>query len=157
MLIKTIFFAVLIVIPIKFFLVEPYRVPDNSMSPGMRKGDIVLINKFSSFGASYKRNDIILLRDSNDPAHKALRRVIGLPTEQITVNDGILKIKGEKEITRELPLFGSIVSSLKDKGALDAHEYFIASNTDLEVPIGMIDERFILGKPFMKVWPPKFI
>lgn len=95
----------------------------------------------------------MLIRNDKEPGNKFLRRLIGLHNERVIINDGILTVRGESGIVKELPLFGHVFSSLKDIGNLDAHEYFVIGDTNLENGSGMIDERNIIGKPLYKIWP----
>jgi signal peptidase I len=153
MVLKILLLGLIIVVPIHYFLVQPFIVPDDVMSPKYRKGDILLIDRISYFRNLFSRDDIVLVRNDKEPGNKFLRRLIGMPNERVIINDGILTIRGDGKLMKELPLFGSVFSSLKDIGDLDAHEYFIIGDTSLENGSGMIDERNIVGKPLYKLWP----
>lgn len=153
---KILVLGAIIVVPIHYFLLQPYVVRDNAMSPFFKKGDIILVSRIPYFTDDFRRGDIIVFRGSNNRSIKHIRRIIGLPGERISINDGILSIKNNDEkIVKELPLFGSVLSSLYDIGGLDAHEYYILGDSSFERPIGILDMRFIIGTPIIKIWPIK--
>ena len=146
-ILKILVFAAFFALLIHIFFLSPYWVEDNGMLPRYRKGDIILINRLPSYSQVYKRGDVVIFRDANDYSRAFIRRIIGLPGERIIINDGILRIYGTDKIIDELPVFGNVSSSLQDIGALDAHEYFVLGDSDHENNVGLIDRRFILGKP----------
>ncbi|MDA1334681.1 MAG: signal peptidase I [bacterium] len=154
----TISFAYILTIPVRYFLLTPFYVPDSSMSPKFESGDLVLVNRLAYFSRKFRREEVIVFRDQADRTDRYMRRIIGLPMERVVINDGILSIRNNDDYKiKELPAFGTVIAGLEDIGALDAHEYFVVSNTTLESPSGMIDERFIIGVPIITVWPPKNI
>jgi len=149
---KIALFAAIITIPIHAFLVQPFVVPDNALSPEYKKGDVILVNRLAWLGSPFGREEVVVFRNRSTRGDRHIRRIRGLPLERVTVNDGILAIQGEAEAVFELPLFGSVVSSLADKGRLDENEYFIVSDNGITEVDGIVDERFILGKPLLKIW-----
>ena len=145
--IAAIIFAAIVVIPIHYFFIQPFVVPDSSMTPNFRKGDVVLINRIPYFTQRFIRGDLIVFRSQEREKMRHLRRIIGLPGERIRLNDGILSINAKAESLAFLP------TSIKDIGNLDAHEYFVISDGDFKEPIGLIDQRFIIGKPLIRIYP----
>jgi len=88
--------VVLIVLLLRSFLVEPFRIPSGSMMPTLLIGDFILVNKFS-YGvrlpvtntkifelATPKRGDIVVFRYPKNPSIDYIKRVIGLPGDKIT-------------------------------------------------------------------------
>lgn len=145
-------FAIIFAIITHFFLIQTYIVPDNAMAPDYKRGDIILINRIPYFLDNFKRYDLIVYR-KNDNKTLYLRRIIGLPYERIIVNDGILSIKSSNEIIDELPLFGNTFKSILDQGNLDENEFFVLSSTHNDLGEGIVDKRFMIGKPILKLWP----
>jgi signal peptidase I len=101
------FFPVLfLVLILRSFLVEPFRIPSGSMKPTLLEGDLIVVNKFS-YGirlpitgtkliaiGNPKRGDIIVFRhfDNKD----LIKRVVGLPGDRIQYIDGNLYINGKQ-------------------------------------------------------------
>jgi len=99
-----------IVLGLRSFLVEPFRIPSGSMMPTLLIGDFILVNKFS-YGIRLpvvnlkiieigkpKRGDVIVFRYPKDPTTPYIKRVVGLPGDQIEYNQvtKMLYINGEQ-------------------------------------------------------------
>jgi signal peptidase I len=92
---RSFFPVVLIVLLLRSFLVEPFRIPSGSMMPTLLIGDFILVNKFT-YGIRLpvlhqkvielnepKRGDIVVFRFPKDPSVDYIKRVIGLPGDKI--------------------------------------------------------------------------
>ena len=102
------FFPVfLIVLILRSFLVEPFRIPSGSMMPTLLIGDFILVNKFS-YGirlpvtdlkifeiGSPARGDVVVFRYPEDPSTPFIKRVVGLPGDEIGYYDKTLYINGK--------------------------------------------------------------
>jgi len=97
----------LVVLVIRGFIVEPFKIPSGSMLPTLEVGDFILVNKFSygirspigyskliDLGAP-KRGDVIVFRYPEDPSIDYIKRVIGLPGDRITYKGHKLYVNGE--------------------------------------------------------------
>ena len=105
------FFPVLLLILLfRSFLAEPFKIPSGSMMPTLLVGDFILVNKFAyglrlpvlntkilSVGEP-KRGDVFVFRYPENPKEDYIKRVIGLPGDEITYRNKTLFING-KEIT----------------------------------------------------------
>ncbi len=102
------FFPVLIVVLLlRAFVVEPFRIPSKSMVPALLVGDFILVNKFSYglrlpvFHTEFvdlgepERGDVMVFRYPPNPTRDYIKRVIGLPGDQITYRDDRLYINGD--------------------------------------------------------------
>lgn len=101
------FFPVLfIVLLLRSFLVEPFRIPSGSMMPTLLIGDFILVNKFA-YGVRLpvihkkivelgepKRGDIVVFRFPKDPSVDYIKRVIGLPGDRVVYHNKQLSING---------------------------------------------------------------
>ena len=102
------FFPVfLIVLLLRSFLFEPFRIPSDSMTPTLLHGDFILVNKFNygirlpvlnkkiiSLGAP-ARGDIVVFRYPENPKIPYIKRVIGVPGDHVVYRDKKLTINGE--------------------------------------------------------------
>lgn len=92
---RSLFPVFLIVLVLRSFLVEPFRIPSGSMMPTLLIGDFILVNKFS-YGIRLpvvnikiidlwepQRGDIVVFRYPKDPKIPFIKRVIGLPGDQV--------------------------------------------------------------------------
>lgn len=102
------FFPVLfIVLIIRSFIAEPFRIPSSSMMPTLLIGDFILVNKFSyglrfpAFNFKFldvgepERGDVAVFRYPEDPSDDYIKRVIGLPGDEITYRNRVLYINNE--------------------------------------------------------------
>ena len=101
------FFPVLLfVLIIRSFVFEPFRIPSGSMEPTLLQGDFIFVKKYSyglrlpvtetkiiEIGAP-KRGDVVVFRLPSDPSINYIKRVVGLPGDEITYDDHRLMING---------------------------------------------------------------
>ncbi len=99
--------VVFIVLLLRSFLFEPFRIPSGSMMPTLLIGDFILVNKFA-YGVRLPvlnqkmvevgepvRGDIVVFRFPKDPTVDYIKRVIGLPGDRISYYDKQLFINGQ--------------------------------------------------------------
>jgi signal peptidase I len=97
---------VLIVLLLRSFLAEPFRIPSGSMMPTLLVGDFILVNKFT-YGIRLpvlnkkiielnepKRGDIVVFRYPKQPSVDYIKRIIGLPGDKIAYYDKKLHVNG---------------------------------------------------------------
>jgi signal peptidase I len=104
---KSFFPVLLVVLILRGFLFEPFRIPSGSMMPTLLVGDFILVNKFSyglrvpviqtrlTDGNKPKRGDVAVFRFPRDESLDYIKRVIGLPGDHIGYYNRRLKINGE--------------------------------------------------------------
>ena len=104
---RAIFWAAVIALAIRSFVVEPFKIPSGSMIPTLLVGDYVLVNKFA-YGVRLpftgqllipvgtpQRGDVMVFRFPDDPSQDFIKRVIGLPGDKIEIRDRRLTINGK--------------------------------------------------------------
>jgi signal peptidase I len=103
---RSFFPVILLVLVLRSFLFEPFRIPSASMMPNLVDGDFIFVNKFAyglrlpvvntkvlSIGVP-NRGDVIVFRLPSDPSTHYIKRLIGLPGDHIVVHDNRLIING---------------------------------------------------------------
>lgn len=98
--------VLLIVLILRSFIAEPFRIPSGSMMPTLLHGDFILVNKFTyglRLPVSHKkvwsnklpeRGDVAVFRFPSNPSVDYIKRVIGLPGDTITYKDKQISING---------------------------------------------------------------
>ncbi len=112
---KSFFPVILAVLVLRSFVVEPFRIPSESMLPTLLNGDFILVNKFS-YGLRLpvlnakvlgdgqpQRGDVVVFRYPREPAVAYIKRVIGLPGDRLTYRDKQLSINGQPVALTALP------------------------------------------------------
>ena len=111
---RSLFPVILIVLLVRSFLAEPFRIPSSSMMPTLLIGDFILVNKFA-YGLRLpvldtkivpvddpERGDVVVFRYPRDPSQDYIKRVVGLPGDEIVYRDKTLWINGEQVRTELL-------------------------------------------------------
>ena len=102
------FFPVLaVVLVLRSFVAEPFRIPSSSMMPTLLIGDFILVNKFT-YGIRLpinnrkvielgepKRGDVVVFRPPQHPDQDWIKRVVGLPGDVISFRGDTLYVNGE--------------------------------------------------------------
>lgn len=128
---RSFFPIVLIVLVLRSFLVEPFRIPSASMMPTLLIGDFILVNKFA-YGVRLpvldtkiipvgepKRGDVVVFRFPNDPSLDYIKRVIGLPGDTIKYIGKQLYINGEKVKRTRLGRYQGVGQGDEMTGAIE--------------------------------------
>src|SRR6266567_1859529 len=103
---KSFFPVLLIVFLLRSFVAEPFKIPSSSMRPTLEVGDFILVNKFA-YGirlpiiekkiiatSEPQRGDVIVFRYPINPSQDFIKRVIGLPGDQVVYQDKRLTVNG---------------------------------------------------------------
>src|SRR6476469_9477475 len=108
---KSFFPVILVVFLLRSFLVEPFKIPSGSMLPTLLVGDFILVNKYT-YGIrlpvinvkvldvnSPQRGEVMVFRYPRDPSLDYIKRVIGVPGDEVSYQNRKLTING-----REVPV-----------------------------------------------------
>jgi len=103
---RSLFPVILFVLIIRSFVIEPFRIPSESMMPGLVDGDFIVVNKFAyglrlpvinskvlSTGRP-QRGDVIVFRLPRDPSINYIKRLVGLPGDHVTVRNNQVFVNG---------------------------------------------------------------
>jgi signal peptidase I len=118
--------VILVVLVIRSFLLEPFRIPSDSMMPTLFDGDFIFVNKYA-YGlrlpvtntkiieiGTPKRGDVIVFRLPTDPSINYIKRLVGLPGDHVVVHNNQVFING------------TLMQQTLDGKYSDTHGYFDA-------------------------------
>lgn len=88
--------ALIVVIPIRVLVAEPFVVSGNSMVPTFENGNYLIIDKISYKLGDPKRDDVVVFRYPNDKTKFFIKRVIGLPNETIDIRGSLVTITNKE-------------------------------------------------------------
>jgi signal peptidase I len=107
--------VILVVFLLRSFLFEPFKIPSGSMLPTLESGDLILVNKFN-YGVRLPvinkkiiangdpaRGDVIVFRYPPDPRIDYIKRVVGLPGDEVAWLNKTLTINGKVVASTPLP------------------------------------------------------
>jgi signal peptidase I len=96
-----------VVLILRAFVFEPFRIPSDSMMPTLLDGDFIIVNKYSyglrlpvlnrkfvSIGEP-QRGDVVVFRYPVDPSINYIKRLVGLPGDEVVVKDDRLYVNGK--------------------------------------------------------------
>ncbi len=82
-----------VVVLIRTFLVSPFQVEGNSMISTLEDKEYIIINKLAYYIGEPKRGDIVVLRPPADSSRFYVKRVIGIPGDEVVLRDGHVMVK----------------------------------------------------------------
>ena len=173
----TIVGAVAIVLAIKAWVVNPYRIPTSSMEPRLhcaapgpgclaRFSDRVLANRFIYHFTDPERGDIVVFNtppraeQQCPPAGTFVKRIIALPGETWEQRDGVVFINGRKLIEPYIPPGRRDFETYEPQKIPD-HAYFVMGDNRTQScdsrRWGTVPRQNMIGKVFATYWPPNRI
>jgi signal peptidase I len=160
---QTFVLALAIVIPIRFFLFQPFIVNGASMEPTFKNGEYLLIDEISYKLKGPKRGDVIVFKYPKDPSYFYIKRIIGLPGETVEIEDQKVKIYNYDfptgRVLNESYIKGLTMSPLKI--VLDKNQYFVLGDnrehSSDSRAFGAVPKKNIVGKAWIAIYPTKGI
>ncbi|KKT41002.1 MAG: Signal peptidase I [Candidatus Giovannonibacteria bacterium GW2011_GWA2_44_13b] len=159
--IKVVVIALLIVIPIRTWIAQPFIVDGASMVPNYHSGEYLIIDEISYAFNPPKRGEAIVFRYPVNPSEYFIKRIIGLPGESVTIRNGIITIKQEgsdKTFVLSEPYIPKGVSTGPDETReLGEDQYFVmGDNREASYDSrawGPLPKGNITGRAFVRLWP----
>jgi len=109
--------VILVVFLLRSFLFEPFKIPSGSMIPTLLVGDLILVNKFTygvrlpvintklTEGTPPQRGDVMVFRYPPRPSLDYIKRVVGVPGDEVAYLNKRLTVNGQPVATQALPDF----------------------------------------------------
>jgi len=151
----------LVVIPIRVYIAQPFIVNGLSMHPTFESGDYLIIDEFSyNFLREPERGEVIVFRFPQDRSKFFIKRVIGLPGEEVEIRSGKVYIKSEIDenvLELEESYLPEQVTAPNGKWNLSEGEYFVLGDnrrfsSDSRI-WGTLSEENIIGRALLRLWP----
>jgi len=155
-LIETIVLSLVIFLLIRQ-VVQNYRIESHSMEPNFYEGQFILVNKLAYRLGSPERGDVLVFHNPNNVDEDYIKRVIGLPGDNLDIHDGTVFINGKplveeypiNEIPHSAPPYGPVVIE-------PDHLFVMGDNRPQSQDsrsFGQLSEDLIVGKAWVRVWP----
>ena len=161
-MVKVVILSLAIILPIRYFLIQPFFVKGASMEETFNDGEYILIDEIGYRLNEPKRGDIVVFRFPEDKSKFFIKRVIGLPEETIEIKNNTVRIFNTEnpdgivlDESQYLSARQHTVGNLKVK--LDLEEYFVMGDNRLQSfdsrGWGPVSRSLITGRVFFRAWP----
>lgn len=157
---KIVIIALLIVIPIRYFIFQPFFVKGQSMEPNFENGNYLIIDEISYRFQDPQRGEVVVFKYPNDPSQRYIKRIIGLPGETVEIKEGKVIIYYQQEsqtldessyLSLSVPTAGNFLVKLAE------NEYFVlGDNRTVSSDSrrwGPLNKENIIGRVFIRAWP----
>lgn len=176
--VKVFFWAMIIIIPIRIYLFQPFFVQGASMEPNFIDSDYLIVNEFGykttdlNFGGvtllktgpfkELQRGDIVVFRYPKNPSQFFIKRIIGLPGDQLKIEGGRVTIIDALHpggfvldesgyLSSDVITNGAIAMTLTDK------QYFVMGDNRVHSSDsrawGPVPTEDVIGKVLLRAWP----
>jgi signal peptidase I len=155
---KIVVIALVIVVPIRYFLFQPFLVKGQSMEPNFENGDYLIVDEISYKFSNPQRGEVVVFKYPHDTSQRYIKRIVGLPGETMEIKDGKIFISGKtlEEISYLPPNFFTPDFGFT-KITLGEDEYFVLGDNRLHSSDsrrwGTVPREDIIGRVFVRAWP----
>lgn len=156
--------AILIVIPIRMFIAQPFIVSGSSMIETFHNGEYLIVDQVSYRLHAPQRGDVVIFRYPRDPSKFFIKRIIALPGETINITDSTVTITNDANpagFVLEEPYIKSMRPGAMMTEELGEREYFVMGDNRDESSDsrvwGVLQEERIIGRAFLRLFPPHAI
>jgi signal peptidase I len=154
-ILKIVIISLAIIIPIRYFLIQPFFVKGASMEPNFLNGDYLIVDEISYRLNAPQRGDVVIFRYPLDPSQFFIKRVIGLPGEKVKVMDEHVfvndKLLDETKYLQGVDTAGNV------EVVLGNDEYFVLGDNRQASSDsrrwGEVNKKFIIGRAWLRAWP----
>ncbi|MFH1667798.1 MAG: signal peptidase I [Candidatus Komeilibacteria bacterium] len=91
-IVKVLIISLIIIIPIRAYVVQPFYVDGDSMEPNFSDGQYLVVDEISYRFKEPQRGDIVIFHPPNNPKVYYIKRMIGLPGEVVDIKDGVIRV-----------------------------------------------------------------
>ena len=158
-LLKFVLVAIIIVIPVRLFVAQPFVVSGASMEPTFENGQYLIVDELTYRFEPPARGDVIIFRYPKNPSEFFIKRIVGLPHETVSIHDETLSIKKTNGTT--IMLDELYVKNTGNGGdatyALGPDEYFVMGDNRPQSSDsrswGALPRDYIIGRAFVRLLP----
>ena len=157
---KIVIVALLIVVPIRTFLFQPFFVKGQSMEPNFENGDYLIVDEISYRFRDPQRGEVVVFKYPGNPSQRYIKRIVGLPRETIEIKDNrviIFNEKGRQVLDESKYLLPETITPGEIRITLSEDEYFVLGDNRLfsadSRRWGPLPKKNIIGRVFLRLWP----
>lgn len=160
-IIKVVLISLAIIVPVRYFLIQPFYVKGASMEPNFFDHEYLIIDEISYRLAARERGDIVVFKYPRDTSQYFIKRIVGLPNETLEIKDGRVTVYNALNpagLLLEENYLDKGVKTLGDRTvSLGSNEYFLLGDNRLASydsrSFGAVKDSYIIGKVWLRGWP----
>lgn len=153
--------AIVSVLIIRNFLVQPFLVNGASMEPNFHNNDYLIVDEISYRFKEPQRGEVVVFKYPGDERYYYIKRIIGLPGEEVEIKDGKVFIFNnefsEGFVLDESYLPKNLITSGNKKVKVEDGKYFVmGDNRNFSFDSrswGLLDRKEIVGITRLRLWP----
>ncbi len=163
--VKIIVISLVIILPIRWYVIQPFYVKGASMEPNFYNHDYLIINEIGYRFDNPQRGDIVIFKYPKDPSQYFIKRIIGLPGERVVVSASKNKVTiFNKDFPQGVDLKEDYLSpdevNIRNADVvLGDDEYFVMGdnrNQSMDSTVfGPVKKDLIIGKVWIRGFPFK--
>lgn len=156
-IVKFVAVVLLVVIPIRTYIAQPFIVSGASMEPTFHNREYLIIDEISYEFRQPERGEVVVFRYPEDPDKHFIKRIIGLPGEMITISNGLITIsKNGQPVTIDEPYIREPFGG-NHQTTLGEGEYFVMGDNRLysldSRTWGPLPAQLITGRVLVRLFP----
>lgn len=160
--VRVLVIALAIILPVRYFLIQPFYVKGASMEPNFYDHEYLVIDELSYRFREPVRGDIVVFRYPKNPSQFFIKRVVGLPGETVTISKGQIKVSDPARpggvIVDESDYISATTHTFGERHvALGLDEYYLLGDNreqSLDSRIfGPVKRSAIVGRVWLRGWP----
>lgn len=160
-LLKVVCISLAIIIPVRYFLIQPFYVKGASMEPSFYDHEYLIINEIGYRLEEPQRGDIVVFKYPEDPSQYFIKRIVGLPGEKVEIKDNqvfIQKNSGQIVMLDESKYLPTTAQTAGNKfWQLGPQEYYVmGDNRNFSLDsrtFGPVYRDLIIGRVWLRGWP----
>ncbi|MDP3245187.1 MAG: signal peptidase I [bacterium] len=157
---RVVLISLAIILPVRYFLIQPFYVKGASMEPNFYDHEYLIIDEISYRFHEPVRGDIVVFRYPLNPGEFFIKRVVGLPGEEVEVQDGRVYVTpagGQEKLALSESYLPSGFTNGNQKVKLSNGEYFVMGDNRLSSldsrSFGPVSRTNIVGRVWLRGWP----
>jgi len=159
-IIQVVVIALVVVLPIRYFVFQPFVVKGASMEPNFHDGDYLVVDELSYRFKDPQRGEVVVFRYPKDESQRFIKRVIGLPGEQLDLNGSTIRItKADGQVVDldEAKYLPKLIYFTEQKIILTKDEFFVLGDNRFHSfdsrGWGLVKRNEIIGRVAVRLWP----
>lgn len=160
--VKVVVISLAIIIPTRYFLIQPFYVKGASMEPNFHNHEYLIIDEISYRFREPERGETVVFKYPRDPNQYFIKRIVGLPGEKVQIDQGKVIIYNEENPDGALLDESLYLQTLvKTVGNLvvelgDDQYYLLGDNRNASLDsrnFGPVEDDLIIGRTWIRGWP----